>query len=401
MNIVLATEVIHPGGAETFVLRLASALQSAGHRVHLFIFYKQGFREALVKKMAPDVPLRFADIPAEWPLQKADGLFAKLGVDSGLRKTKIIQSLQNLIKETGAEVVHSHLMKSDEVCLAATKDLNIPVVTTIHGDYLQFFDKTKRGLPVTILDYNKKATANLKELKKIVCISDKQLKFFQKEFATETAGKLEKIYNGYESNAVPKTCKREGLNIPENAFVFGMVSRGIADKGWERAIQAFKQLDNSGAHLILVGGGEHLEELQRKYGSEPRVHFAGHSDEPLEWIQGFDAGILPTTYPSESLPTVVIEYLYCGKPVIASEAGEIRNMIHQQGKEAGIILPLGTEKMTAALTEAMQSYLNNKNIYEQHKQNALPLFEAFRMDTCIRRYEAVYEASIVSKKTAV
>ena len=399
MNIVLATEVIHPGGAETFVLRLASAMQARGHKVHLFIFYKQGFRDALVQKLAPDVPLHFADIPMEWARQKGDGLFAKMGIDSGIRKTAIIQSLHNLLKKVKADVVHSHLMKSDEVCLAATKGLDIPIVTPIPGDYLQFFSKTQQGVPVPILDYKQKAVANLTGLQKVVCISDKQLDFFKKEFATETSGKLEKIYNGYESKAIPPANKRAVLGISGDAFVFGMVSRGIAEKGWERAIIAFKELNNPQAHLILVGGGEHLEKLQQQYGQQPRIHFAGHSDEPLEWIEAFDAGILPTTYPSESLPTVVIEYLYCGKPVIASDAGEIRNMIHQGSKEAGIVLPLSPKEMSIGLTKAMQLYLTDKEVYEQHKQNALPLFEAFRMDSCVRNYEAVYKASMTSKRT--
>ncbi len=400
MNILLATEVIQPGGAETFVLRLAAALQKAGNNVRLFIFYKEPFRKELVQQLAPTVPIHFAGIPAGFLLQKMDGFFYRLGVDFSFRKKAIASALGQLLVEHKIEIIHSHLLKTDEVCRLATVSSRIPTVTTIHGDYLQFFEKTKRGVKIPLLHYPSKAKKNLQWLKNIACISDKQIHFFEEIFPKETNGKLRKIYNGYESNAELKMGKRTLLKIPENAFVFGMVSRGIPEKGWERAIQAFENLKNNSCHLILVGDSVHLQTLKKQYADVANIHFTGHSDEPLEWIQTFDAGLLPSTYPSESLPTVVIEYLFCGIPVIASDAGEIRNMIHQQGKKAGIILPLEPEKMKMELTKAMQQYLTDKETFAHHKANASLCFEAFRMDRCITAYTKFYEEAQLKTATA-
>ncbi len=392
MNILLATEVIHPGGAETFILRLATALQKAGHQVHIFIFYKEGFNDKLYQLLAPDVPLTKANIPNNYVLRKIDGVMFRLGMDKSLRNKHIKKHLKNIIADLNIEVIHSHLLKTDSVCLDVAEELGVPVVNTIHGDYLQFYHKSKNKVAIPLLNYQQKAPNNLKRLKKVVCISDKQLQFFNEVFPKETEGKLTKIYNGYTGTVKqePEALKKQ-LNIPQGAFIFGMVSRGIPEKGWQVAIDAFKQL-NKDAHLVLVGDSDYINELKATYGNEPNIHFTGHSDNPLDWINIMDVGLLPTTYPSESLPTVIIEYLSCGKPVVASNAGEIVNMITYNEQEAGLIIPIIDDAVsTDGVQQAMTTYMNDNELYKQHSNSAKACYQQFDMDKCIQSYVTVYK----------
>ena len=186
MNILLATEVIHPGGAETFILRLAASLQKTGHNVHLFIFYKDGFNDKLYNILAPNVPITKANIPNSFLLRKIDSAFFRLNIDYIFRIQHIKKPLSKVITEHKPEVIHSHLLKTDSVCLDVAAEHNIPVVNTIHGDYLQFYNKTQNNVPIPLLNYQQKATHNLKRLNKVVCISDKQLAFFKENFSEET-----------------------------------------------------------------------------------------------------------------------------------------------------------------------------------------------------------------------
>ncbi|MBN9484962.1 MAG: hypothetical protein BGO70_05425 [Bacteroidetes bacterium 43-93] len=395
MNILLATEVIHPGGAETFVLRLSRALQQAGHNVQIFIFYKTGFNEGLYKTFAPDVPLEFAAIPAEGLVSKIDSLFFKLKIDLSLRSIFIRKSLRRKIKEKRIQVIHSHLLKSDTICLAAAND-QIPVVTTIHGDYLQFYTKLHAGIAIPLLNYETRAANNLYRLAHIVCISDKQIRFFKEKFGAITKGKLSKIYNGYDGvpSIVPSSL-RQSLKIPEDHFVFGMVSRGIAEKGWEPAIEAFIKMQQQDTHLVLVGESDYLDSLKAKYAVHQNIHFIGHSDKPLDWIQMMNAGLLPTTYMSESLPTVIIEYLCCGIPVIASDAGEIANMIQLNGKQAGIIIPIRNNSVSVdELSNAMKLLATNPVEYDTYRANANYCYTQFDMNKCIEAYCTVYNDAI-------
>jgi glycosyltransferase involved in cell wall biosynthesis len=145
----------------------------------------------------------------------------------------------------------------------------------------------------------------------------------------------------------------------------------------------------------LVGDSNYLSNLQAGNAMHKNIHFVGHADKPLDWIQMMDVGLLPTTYMSESLPTVIIEYLCCGIPAIVSDAGEIVNMVHYRGKAAGIITPISNNKVSAdEVRNAMKLYLNDGTTYSEHKTNALICFQQFEMKKCIDAYCSVYNNAI-------
>jgi len=395
----LATEVIHPGGAETFVLRLSNALMQKGHKVHIFIFYEEKFNESLYKLFAPDVPLTIASIPFSWLLSKIDAALFRMNIDISLRNYFIKRSLTHTIRKEKIKVIHSNLLKSDKLCLEVASGFAKPVITTVHGDYLQFYNKTESNIPIPLLHYKNKALKNIKQLDEIVCISDKQLAFFHDKFEQITKHKLSKIYNGYDGTASADAGSlKKLLNIPAGDFIFGMVSRGIAEKGWETAIQAFLKLNKPYTHLVLVGESEHIRALSNTYSAHNNIHFTGHSDKPLDWIQIMDVGLLPTTYPSESLPTVIIEYLCCGIPCIASDAGEIVNMIQKDGRVAGLIVPIVNGSVSVdGVKDAMEKYHGDKTLYQEHKDNAGECYEQFDMDKCVKSYYDVYYDVILDK----
>lgn len=399
LNILLATEVIHPGGAETFVLRLSNALKQRGHKVHIFIFYEDNFNEGLYKMFAPDVPLTIANIPFSWLMSKIDAALFRMNIDFSFRSFFIKRSLAKLIRKEKTKIIHSNLLKSDKICLQVASKFSIPVITTIHGDYLQFYNKTQSKIPIPLLHYKEKALKNIKELDEIVCISDKQLQFFNDKFEPIVRGKLAKIYNGYDGVPSPDARSlKKLLGIPENDFVFGMVSRGIAEKGWEVAIEAFLKLNAPNTHLVLVGESEYMRALSNSYSSYKNIYFTGHSDKPLDWIKIMDVGLLPTTYPSESLPTIIIEYLCCGIPSVASDAGEIVNMLQYEGKQAGLVVPIVNGSVSVdGVKDAMQRYLTDKQFYEEHKANAELCYNQFDMDKCLASYYNIYYNSILDK----
>lgn len=402
LNILLTTEVIHPGGAETFVLRLSNALRQYGHKVHLFIFYEEMFNEKLYNMFATNVPLTHAHIPFRWLMGKLDAALFRLNIDFSFRNYFIKRSLKKVIKKERINIIHSNLLKSDKLCLRVAQKFNIPVVSTIHGDYLQFFNKTQNNQKIPLLNYLPKATNNLEHLDEVICISDKQLRFFAEHFGNIVNHKLLKIYNGYDGTIQPDSSKRNLLGIPENDFVFGMVSRGIAEKGWQIAIDAFLQLNKQGTHLVLVGESDYLRSLKNTYASHTNIHFTGHSDKPLEWIQIMNVGLLPTTYPSESLPTVIIEYLCCGIPSIASDAGEIVNMLQKDGNPAGIITPIKNGNVSVQdVLHAMEQYISDSLLYKTHKENAVVCYTQFDMDKCLSAYYDVYYDAIYFKQQAL
>lgn len=398
MKILLATETLHPGGAEAFVLRLSDALQHSGHQVTIFSFYKNYYNKGFHFANAPQSKVVHAKIPCAPFFQKLDGLFRKLNIDISFIDFFIKYSLKKSVLSNEIDIIHSHLFKTDGLCFSVASKLGVPVIATIHGDYLQFFKKSRSGIAISILRYASKIKKNLNGLNQLVCISNEQIRFFKEEFPQETHNKLTKIYNGYQGVIPPENkMLRSQLDIKADHFVFGMVSRGIPSKGWQVAIDAFLLLKDPQCHLVLVGDSQYLQELSLTYNYNKQIHFVGQSNSPLEWINIFDAGLLPSTYPSESLPTVVIEYLYCGKPVISSDAGELQNMLNYENYSAGIVIPAPNGIISLAdFSKAMKSYKKNEKLYRSHKKNTSMCFSQFDMNKCLLSYLNIYKEVIYS-----
>lgn len=196
------------------------------------------------------------------------------------------------------------------------------------------------------------------------------------------------IYNGYAPLRPRQEAVAQKAGRP---LVFGMVSRGVERKGWAKAIAAFAQLPAGAAELVLVGEGPYLDGLRR--GALPEgVRFAGFSPDPVELIEAFDVGLLPTEFPHESLPTVVMEYLYCGKPVIATDVGEIGEMLRASGDGlAGTLVAFDGDRISSdELAAAMRAYLDDPALRRRHAALAPAAFARFDMASCAAAYARLY-----------
>jgi glycosyltransferase involved in cell wall biosynthesis len=272
VKLLLACEDFRVGGAQIFVLRLAQAF-SSHHKVYLYSHYHDYIAEGMVKRLAPNIEVITCQIPypLDWVIRKVDRLFYKLRVDFSIREQLIASHLLQIVKKHKIDVVHSNMFKSDLVVVKALQASGVPVVVTVHGDYESFLATYLREkVGEYIHQYRRKVLHILDQAKAIVYLTAKNLRVFDvyKEGEKYRINGLivRKIYNGFA--AVPSLehthiC-RERLGISTQALVFGMVARGIPEKGWQEAIQAFLLLvkDTSViSHLILVGESDYLTEL--------------------------------------------------------------------------------------------------------------------------------------------
>lgn len=391
MNILLLTETLHPGGAETFVVRLANALQARGHRVFLFVVHPGRTQQEIAASLHPSVRILNFQQKAARLRQKFDGLLCRLGIDFSLLQRDVSKALAAAIREHKISVVHSHLFKPDYyvACLNRKQLPPFRHVATHHGDYLLY--RTQR--PYGIRQYGKKLAHTVASLQAMAVISTEQQKQFAELGRRFHPGlSVPPILNGYEvKDETP--ISRESLGIGAHDFVIGMVARGIPEKGWELLINAFLSLQLPDAQLVLVGAGPETDRLRLLHGQHKNIHFAGYTANTTGYIRLFDVGVLPSYYKAESLPTVIIEYLYCNKPVIATDIGEVRSMLQTEtGAMAGLLLPLSDKmKMEADLADALQRLYQDRGLREQLASRAAAAFQKFDMQTCVARYEAIYE----------
>ncbi len=113
------------------------------------------------------------------------------------------------------------------------------------------------------------------------------------------------------------------------------------------------------AHLVLVGDGPartSLEQCAGSLGLTERVHFLGHRADVDEVLAGSDVFVLPSH--TEALPTVLIEAMAAGLPVVATDVGGIPEMV-ERGTSA-LLVPahapwMIAEAVTRVLTSPIQA----------------------------------------------
>ncbi|MBK1987103.1 glycosyltransferase family 4 protein [Sphaerospermopsis aphanizomenoides BCCUSP55] len=296
--------------------------------------------------------------------------------------------LKFILSKYNIEIINSHLYHSDAFISSCLKTSEIPFVITDHGDYRYVLNK---GITTA---------AKVKEIcnraNKIVCISDNNLQLMQ-ELVT-SKDKCTKIYNGisFIEKTFPKDARKK-LGISEDTFVFGMVARGIPEKGWETAITAFKSLAYvNNIYLILVGSSEYLNKLESECKTEKNIYFVGHASEPFYWIDAFDVGLLPTYFAGESLPNSIIEYLILGKPTIATAIGGIPEMLKFQNRQSGLTIKLNDSHNVDVLelAKAMELYFENRSLLMEHSKNAILNSKRFNISLCAASYEALFNKLI-------
>lgn len=161
-------------------------------------------------------------------------------------------------------------------------------------------------------------------------------------------------------NAVP-TLKKE-LCLPENSLLVGMVGRINPGKGQlfflELAEELFHRFPE--AHFVLVGDPfssyeSLLADLQEKIknkGFSKRVHYLGFREDIPEIMASLDIFVLPSILP-DSFPTVILEAMAAGKPVVATDSGGASEMV-EEGIN-GYIIPIGNVEAGAAALEKLLS----------------------------------------------
>lgn len=174
----------------------------------------------------------------------------------------------------------------------------------------------------------------------------------------------------------------EARNVESGKFKVKQVitaGRLIDAKDHETLIRAFAQLDQVVCKLTILGDGpllEHLKCVAKNLAVIDNIVFAGFVDNPREYFNKSDLFVLSSK--REGLPTVLIEAMGCGTPVVSTDCRHGPDEILNNG-EFGELVPVGD---ATALAAAMQRSLTMKH----NKKRLIERAKDFSPDTAARRY---------------
>ena len=156
---------------------------------------------------------------------------------------------------------------------------------------------------------------------------------------------------------------RKKYKIKEDEIIIGVVGRLSEQKDPMTMIKAFELLnkEHSNTTLMYVGSGE-LEEEVKQYAKQAglldKIIITGWVTNVEKYIPAFDIAVLPSKW--EGFGLVLIEYMACDKPIVATNVGGISNII-ENGKN-GLLTEIDNYKM---LYENINELYENNNLKER------------------------------------
>jgi len=255
-----------------------------------------------------------------------------------------------------------------------------------------------RGLPVVWHVREDPDGKRVRSLKKWICFLSTRIIVLttQQERIFQAGGKVIKVYNGVDTGRFQPNANgagfRERFDLPEDAFVFGIVGSIEENKGtlnFLKASQLLRETDGE-VRFVVVGSGlsEDIRLVREFVNSDSslasRTVFTGKLAEMPEVMCGLDVLVVASRW--ESFPRVILESMACGKPAIAPAVGEIP-MIIEAGK-TGFLIP---DNSVPALREAMLRCLRERNgLPEMGKAALEKARREFTIEAHVRKVEEIY-----------
>lgn len=332
-RIALFLPSLHGGGAERVMLNLARGFAERGFKVDLVMARAEG---PYLSQLIPSV--RVVDLGASRVLTSLPGLVRYLRRE---RPKALLSALEH------ANVV---ALWASKFAVRSTR-----VVVTVHSTLSRATanaqDLKNQLIPYLLRRFYPWADAIVTVSKGVA--EDLQL------LVPASRQKIRVIYNPIVTPEL-LTAGQEPLEHPwfapgEPPVILG-VGRLTQAKDYPTLIKAFALVRRERpARLVILGEGEErpkLEAVVRELGLEQDVALPGFVENPYKYMK--KAGVFVLSSQWEGLPTVLIEALALGTPVISTDCKSGPAEILERGLW-GRLVPVGdTCQMAGAIYEALQ-----------------------------------------------
>ena len=286
-------------------------------------------------------------------------------------KLTYLKKVEKIIKEKKYDIVidySSNLLKYDNL------DIKVPVFAWIHFS-LTFGEKLSA-------DKIEKYKKQYKQYDKLLAICDTMRDEFGEILGMEKK-KVELVYNPIDLEAIRKkaeTIYKKYENYLKQDY-FLQVSRLTEQKQPEHLVDIYYKLKQQGIKekLYFIGNGEKIELIKQKireYNLENDVVLLGQIENPYPFFK--NAKLFVHTAKYEGLPTVLLESLTLGTPVVAYDCPTGPKDILGQNSEYGKLIPLNDKDM---FVEKVYELINKNEKYENYRKLSLVRANDFSMES--------------------
>jgi glycosyltransferase involved in cell wall biosynthesis len=348
-----------PGGAEQVVVDLALGLQAAGATSVVFVPARgEGWLAGQLQ--GSGVAVERFDLAR--PLSPA----CAQGVAAALRRHEV-------------QVAHSHEFSMAFYGAWASRLAGIPHVITMHGGRY-YADRLRRRVALRLAVAASRRT---------VAVSSQLASDLRRDLLVPAAH-ISTIPNGVRAARAEGAALRAELELGPDDTLLVAVGNLYPVKGHRHLVDAVALLTerHPGVHVAIAGRGGCAEALRaqaRDQGLAARVHLLGLRSDVRAVLAAADVFVLPSL--SEGLPLALLEAMFAGRAIVASDVGEVGTALG--GGEAGLLVPpADAPALAAALDLLLTRPERAREMGERAARRAAEEYDVARM---VRRYGAIYE----------
>ena len=297
IRIAIVIDSLAGGGAEKVMLRLASALQELGHDVN-FIVINKIISHSLPENISP-IFVNDTSKKSKLPFWQA--------ARSAYRLQRILDSIRDTV---GLDAVLSNLPQTDRIVRRIN---NHRVFYCIHNSISQTLFRPEVGKFRRWLKLRRLRSTYRNQ--HLIYVSQGVKQDIELEVGVLPRS-AEVIYNPLPFDRIKQLSLEHQVPM-ENYFIH--VGRFTRQKRHDRLLKLFKD-SQVAESLVLMGEGSssQVAQIHRLVTDNDLGHqvvVMGFHPNPFPYIRGATALLLTSDY--EGLPTVILEALACGTPVIA------------------------------------------------------------------------------------
>lgn len=259
--------------------------------------------------------------------------------------------LRNIWKSEKPDVIVSFIGKNNFMAILTAWGLKIPVVTSVRGDPKEeYYNKVMELLAKTLMG---RATG-------IILQTPDAVNYFPMWIQKKTII----LGNPLNPNFIGD------YYIGEKVDEIVSVGRMDLNKNHKLIIDAFYQIseDFPDVKLVLYGDGEEREKLIKYVENGPckeRIIMPGAVTDIKEKIQKAKLFVLSSN--TEGMPNALMEALALGIPSISTDCPCGGPKMLMEGKENGILVPVGD---STKMADAMRIMLQDKELWNRYSRNA-------------------------------
>jgi len=252
------------------------------------------------------------------------------------------KQLEKIIREVKPDIIHTHTFKAGYI--TRMKKQPVPVIHTFHGHLLK--DPEFSGFKLKVIIEVERMLA--KRSSKLVTVGRR----VADELLEQRIGYKAQYVNippGVVAvTATPKQQALKNLKLEDDGRpIVGWIARVTGVKNPMLALEVADAMPDT--HFVLAGGGDLLEQV--KAAAPANVSVIGWAD--AADVFGASEIILSTSQ-NEGMPVALIEAQLAGKPVVATDAGSVAEVLLNH--ETGIV----TNKNAGSIALALESLLLDK-----------------------------------------